>query len=177
MKYFSCGVGMSIMTSTFILLSGCTSYPRLSGDTPLKAEALKTYFGHSDAFKVISSEEIRGSTLTSSIKVFVTDKTSEKRYFGTKGNVFVQNEGFTAWGILTFDVDNESSGNVGKYFFKDGLVVTDFCQKESEEQILLLKGPDNRVVCYITGCNSALPNGWAKYDCTLTPGNTLRTRK
>jgi len=125
---------------------------------------------------MVSVNALKGNTLRTDIKVFVTDRSIYKRYFSPTGRVFVQYDGLVAYGFLRLpDGNSNEEGDVGTYGTSNGLVVITSGSCESERLLITKRRNSGEYSCWMSSClNPAGENSWAKWDCTIESGNTLR---
>ena len=157
-------------------LVGCMTYPRLPSESSTTATQLMRDFGLDEGHTVIGPDMIVGNTLKSDIKIFITDSTVEKRYFGTAGNVFFQDEGMVAYGIIRLPTGSDfSNGDMSPYRYSQGLfyIDTGYC-REPDRILITREKSESALTCWVSKCTKAVIVGWEKWNCSIESGNTLR---
>ncbi|MGZ5785226.1 MAG: hypothetical protein ACXWJM_04850 [Ramlibacter sp.] len=162
---------------TLIALTGCASYPRYVDDNDADdAGHLMQAFGIQGQHDVIDVSALRGNTLRSEIKTFITDRSIYKRYFSPSGRVFVQDDGMVAYGFLPLPTgDSNEKGEVGTYGTSKGVIIIASGSCKTEQLLVTRKRGSSEYACWLSSClNPAPGRNWAKWDCTIENGNTLR---
>jgi len=159
-----------------LCLEGCASYPRFPSQSSTTAEQLMRDFGLDQRHTAVDLEQLGGNTLKAENKVFITDRSIQKRYFGLDGLLFFQDDGMIAYGFIPIPVgDVASEGSVNPYKMVDGVVITSACQ-EPERILVTTERGSGEYACWIKGCHAPEPS-WSKWDCTIERGNTLRATR
>lgn len=158
-------------------LTGCASYPRYVEDANTEdASSLIKALGIQDEHELVAATALRGNTLRSEIKMFVTDKTIIKRYFSVAGRVFFQDDGAIAYGFLPIPSgDKKGGGDIGTYGEIKGIVIISGGSCTSERLLITRKKGSGEHACWLSSCKNLIPGtNWSKWDCTIESGNTLR---
>ncbi len=164
------------LSTLLLCIAGCASYPRFPANTSESADELMRDFGVMGEHIAVGLETLRGNTLRSEIKTFVTDKSTNKRYFGTSGRMFFQDEAMVVYGFLPLPThDKDSRGYVADYQSVRGVIVTDLCD-EPERLLITRRKVGGGYSCWLrSSCVSTTPfTIWQKWDCSIESGNTLR---
>jgi hypothetical protein len=155
---------------------GCASYPRIPDESSTTATQLMSSFGIAGKHTLVGPEVLAGNTLRCIGKLFITDATTHKRYFGRNGLLFFQDQGFVAYGFLPIPIgDAKSKGEVDPYRFVDGVIVTSACG-DPERLLVTTERGTGEYTGWLSGCRTKTL-GWQKWDCTLEQGNTLRLQQ
>ena len=166
---------MLLLTATCSTV-GCASYPRFPGESSTTAVQLMQDFGVAGRHIAVGPDLLAGNTLRCETKLFITDRTTHKRYFGNNGLLYFQRQGIVAYGFVPIPIgDDDSKGTINPYRYIDGVFVTSACGEPEKLLVTTQKG-SGEYTCWISGCRSPTP-GWSKWDCTIESGNTLRAER
>lgn len=169
-------VGFALLLALVIFEAGCASYPRFPSKSSETASQLLRDFGVTASFEVIGPEVLRGNTLKSENKMFITDKSIQKRYFSARGDVvYIQNLEIIAYGVIPISVDDESKGDVCPYSYVQGVFVIPASEDciGPEKLVVSVDRSKGEYVCWLFGKRTDW-SGWSKWDCTIERGNTLK---
>ena len=171
------GTGLALA----LLLTGCASYPRLlETDAIDSGTEIMRKLNIDQEYTLVGIEALRGNTVRSEIKVFITDKSVNNRYFGTDGLMFYQDEPMVAYGFIPLPTqDKDSEGYLAEYRSSNGVILTELCGKETEQLLVTRRRLGGDYACWLNSrCVETTPfRAWQKWDCTIESGNSLRAQR
>jgi hypothetical protein len=170
-------VRFALWLSFLVLEVGCASYPRFPAESSVTANQLLRELGTDASISVLGPDVLRGNTLRSEHKMFITDRSIQKRYFSERSNiVYVQDWGMVAYGFVPIPSgDDLSKGDVCPFSYVEGVFLIPASGDciGPEKLIVTADRSKGEYVCWLFGQRTPSP-GWSKWDCTIERGNTLK---